>query len=93
MGSAHYENVHQVVDLCCELLASVHNACMAEFRDGGSILAYTRVSECASRILATAERRRQLLAEIQCEDEIDKDSWILNPATQVSIQSAALGRH
>jgi hypothetical protein len=93
MGSAHYENIHQVVDLCCELLASVHNACIEEFRDGGSILAYARVSECASRIQATAERRRQLLAEIQCENEIDKDAWILNPATLVLIQSAALGQH
>jgi hypothetical protein len=92
MGSAYYENIHQVVDLCCELLASVHNACMAEFCDGGSILAYARVSECASRIQATVEKRRQLLAEIQCENEIDKGAWILTSTRQASIQTGPLGQ-
>jgi hypothetical protein len=84
MGSAYNENVHQVVELCCEMLTLVHNACMAESRDGGSILAYARISECASRMQATAEKRRQLLAEIQCENEFDKGARILNPTRQVS---------
>jgi hypothetical protein len=92
MGSAYNDNVYQVVDLCCELLALVHNACMAEFRDGGSILAYARVSECASKIQATAEKRRQLLAEIQWENEIDKSAWILNSTRRTSIQVGTLGQ-
>jgi hypothetical protein len=90
MGSAYNENVHQVVELCCELLTLVHNACMAESLDGGSILAYARISECASRMQVTAEKRRRVLAEIRWEDEIGKGALLLNSARQVSMGTEPL---
>ena len=62
MGSAYNENIHQIVELCCELLTLVQNACISESREGGSILAYARICECASRIRATAEKRRETVA-------------------------------
>ena len=62
MGSAHNENIHQIIELCCELLTLVQNACISESHEGSSVLAYARISECASRIQGTAERRRETIA-------------------------------
>ena len=78
MGTAHNQNVHQVVELCCEMLTLVQDACMAESQEGGSILAYARISECASKIQTTAEKRRQALAEAQWENEVERGTWGLN---------------
>jgi hypothetical protein len=65
MGSVYHENVHQIVELCCELLTLVQNACISESREGGSILAYAGICDCASRIRMSAEERRHDLARAQ----------------------------
>lgn len=74
MGSAYNENIYQIVELCCELLTLVQNAFISESREGGSIFAYTRISECASRIQANAEKRREAVALGKLEHAVTWDT-------------------
>ena len=43
MGSAYNENIHQLIEFCCELLTLVQHACISEASEGGSVL-HTPVS-------------------------------------------------
>lgn len=62
MRSAYSEDFCEVVELCCDLMALVQNAFVSETREGGSILAYTGICKCASRIRSAAEKRRDTIA-------------------------------
>ncbi len=65
MGLLYDESIHQVVELCCELIGLAQNAYSLESEGKSTILAYTLISECASRIKMTAEKCRWALAETQ----------------------------
>jgi|WetSurMetagenome_2_1015567.scaffolds.fasta_scaffold05154_10 hypothetical protein len=67
MGLAYKEDIYEVVELCCELLALVQNAFISESREGGSIVAYTRICKCASRLQNAAEKRRDTIALSELE--------------------------
>ena len=77
MGLAYSEDSYEVVELCCELLALVQNAFIAESRGGGSILAYTRICKCASRIQNAAEKRRDTIALSELEHILVQDKDVL----------------
>jgi hypothetical protein len=67
MGLAYNENIHEIVELCCELLTLVQNAFISESREGGSIMGYARICECASRIQTASEQRRDTIALSELE--------------------------
>lgn len=73
MEPAYNEHVQQIFESCCELLALVKNACFCESCEGGSVLAYASISECASRIQAAAEMRREKVAlgKLECMMTLD----------------------
>jgi len=73
-----YKNFREIDYLCCQLLLFVETARETESHGEGGILAYGFVSECASRIEAAAEKRRQLLAQAQLNKTMDEDMRSLN---------------
>jgi hypothetical protein len=77
MGLAYSEDSYEVVELCRELLALVQNAFIAESRERGSILAYTRICKCASRIQNAAEKRRDTIALSELEHILVQDKDVL----------------
>lgn len=85
MGSVHNENIHQIIELCCELLTLVQTACGSERHEGGSILVYTHISECASRIQGAAEERREDIALGKLEQAMTWDGgrWLSSAGTIV----------
>ena len=74
MGAVHSEHIHQIIELCCQLLTLVQDACTSESQEGGSLLAYARISECASRIQGTAEKRRENIALGKLEQAMTWDT-------------------
>jgi|WetSurMetagenome_2_1015567.scaffolds.fasta_scaffold03307_2 hypothetical protein len=69
MGYVYNESIHQVVELCCELITLAHDAYSSESQGEESILTYTLISNCASRIQMAAENRRWALAQAQWDTE------------------------
>jgi hypothetical protein len=77
MGIAYDEDIYEIVDLCCSLLTLVQNAFIFESREGGNILAYTRICKCASRIQNAAEKRRDTIALSELEHLLLQDRKVL----------------
>lgn len=73
MGKAYSDDICEIVDLCCSLLTLVQDAFISESREGGSILTYTRICKCASRIKNAAEERRDALALSELEHLLVQD--------------------
>jgi hypothetical protein len=67
MVLSHDEEFREIDDLCCQLLLFVEKARLSESHGAGGILVYSQISECASVIRATAEKRRQMLSQAQFE--------------------------
>jgi hypothetical protein len=77
MGLAYNEDIYEVVELCCELLTLVQNAFTSESRGEGSIMAYTRICKCASRLQNAAEKRRDTIALSELEHILVQDKDVL----------------
>lgn len=77
MRLAYNGDISEIVELCCELLTLVQNAFVFESREGGSILAYTRICKCASRIQSVAEKRRDTIALSELEHLLVQDRDVL----------------
>jgi hypothetical protein len=83
VGSAYNENIHQLIEFCCELLTLVQNACISEASEGGSVLAYARISDCASKIQGIAEKRRETIALGESKHAM---SWEMRGSKRIEVR-------